>query len=83
MFPCPLCDSRGCDACENGRMKITTCPKQLVDDETMELIGYIDLMTKHGTFPVAGGAVDQAAGFIQTCARYAALEARFREESRT
>lgn len=60
---CPMCGGRGCRRCRAGKIEITGCPILKVEPETWEIIKFTRLYEK-GLPPVAGGALDQAKGFI-------------------
>jgi len=73
---CPTCDEAGCQECDGeGWVQITECPRSMVCRETMEFIELADF-AKEGSFPVAGGTLDQAQSFLIAC-RYL-----FSEDSR-
>lgn len=62
---CSGCDGFGCDECDGtGKMKITCCPLEYITSDVWEVIRYANLYEK-GLPPVAGGALDQAANFIE------------------
>ena len=64
---CPTCDEAGCEECENeGWIKITECPRNLVGRETMDFIELADF-AKKGSFPVTGGTLEQSQSFLIAC----------------
>lgn len=64
---CPTCDGIGCDVCGvEGWVKITECPRKIVDRDTMNFIELADF-AKDGAFPVAGGTLDQSQSFLVAC----------------
>lgn len=68
---CMTCGGRpgfieNCPECGGtGKVKITECPLKIVKRETWELIDCIELYLDNGLPPVAGGQLDQAAGFLR------------------
>ncbi len=62
---CTYCsgDPKGCEHCRWGRMAITQCPGLLITRDIADLLDDTDLFYE-GLPPVAGGVLDQAAGFI-------------------
>lgn len=64
---CPTCDEHGCSECdEEGWIRITQCPKTIVDREIMSFIELADY-AKNGLFPVSGGALEQSQSFLAAC----------------
>ena len=62
---CNSCDGFDCSECEHtGRTKITCCPLDYISSDVWEVIKFAGLYEK-GLPPVAGGALDQAANFIE------------------
>lgn len=60
-----MCGGRGCQACgERGRVDVTGCPRADLPPIVWDLLTYADLYRK-GLPPVAGGALDQAAAFVE------------------
>ena len=56
---CPACRGKGCPRCDQqGRIRITSCPREFVTDDVWELFQAMDL-ADHGSWPVAGGWLDQ------------------------
>lgn len=60
---CPACNGQGCDECTDGSVRITGCPNRYCRD-VIPAINLIDLFEK-GLPPVAGGALDQSAWFLE------------------
>lgn len=56
---CTACEGQGCEACVQGYMQITTCPKEFVG----ELSEWIWL-TGENYLPEPGGLLDQPAWFL-------------------
>ncbi len=65
---CPECDGKGCEQCqERGQFLLTECPyKTHLTPEVCELVYFANLYKK-GVPPVAGGALDQSAWFMEAC----------------
>ena len=59
---CPSCNGGGCDGCDDGYVSIIGCPNEFCRD-IVPAVNLADLFDK-GLPPVAGGALDQAAWFI-------------------
>lgn len=59
---CPICDGRGCDACDGGDFQ-PGCPHLFVNDvlDVVEMAA----MSAEGMLPIAGGIVDQSAWFMR------------------
>ena len=68
--PCPHCDGQ-------GELALTACPLDVVPDEAWRAVGLADLYEK-GLPPVAGGALDQAATFVEAAAFIAADKAAWK-----
>jgi len=78
VFECPACGGRRtvtgddgqeqeCEACGGrGEYEVGVPIEQYVDRETWKLLTYARLYEK-GLPPVAGGALDQTAWFIEAC----------------
>lgn len=64
---CPACGGKGCRHCgPDGLLHVTDCPLHVVPDEAWQLLRLARLYEK-GLPPVAGGALDQAAAFVEAC----------------
>ena len=64
---CPACGGAGCEHCgPTGRLQITDCPLCVVPEDAWQLLRLARLYEK-GLPPVAGGALDQAAAFVEAC----------------
>jgi hypothetical protein len=62
---CENCNGLGCEECDGtGRIRITSCPLEVITPDVWEAIRFAELYEK-GLPPVAGGALDQAANFIE------------------
>ena len=61
---CPVCNGAGCRDCDDGKAAIDRCPLELLDRLLLEFLQYARLFVEHGLAPVAGGVLDQAAGFV-------------------
>jgi hypothetical protein len=75
---CPECEgaNEDCKACKGeGHREITRCPKSYLTPEILDFFHYADLQAD-GLPPVAGGALSQTAGFLQS------LQYMRREENR-
>ena len=69
---CPCCHGSGCDHCNQGSIRIKGCPNDFcrpIADATH----LIDLYAQ-GLPPIAGGALDQSAWFIEAARRLKADE---------
>ena len=67
MFECPDCDARGCPECGGrGDYEVGVPIEEYVTHDVWQVIQYAKLYEK-GLPPVAGGALDQAAVFVDAC----------------
>lgn len=68
-YPCPCSGlDSGCNRCSgSGMATLHTCPNRIVDRQTMAVIRYVGL-AKEGTWPVAGGSLDQSQSFLDAFA---------------
>ena len=74
---CVACNGSCCDECKNtGTVDILTCPLEVVTQDVWDLLDHAELYLEHGLPVVAGGQLDQAAGFIEAC-RFISSERRF------
>lgn len=83
---CPECEGSGksggkmCRACKGRRMiALPGCPGEVADAETFEALG----LARHaaaGSWPVAGGTLDQAEAFLQLTRWVEAEEATLKAE---
>jgi len=77
---CIACGGSGCSECnKEGRIDITGCPLEIIDNEVWEVIEYAELYEK-GLPPVAGGALDQARNFIEACGYIFSLRAYLKKK---
>ena len=60
---CPACDGSGCDECNEGRFTVIDCPNKYCRD-VAQVANLSDLFSK-GIPPIAGGALDQSAWFME------------------
>jgi len=78
---CPLCNEAGCDECDNeGHFEIVGCPQRAIDRDVIDFLTYADF-AKQGTFPVAGGTLDQSSWFLQATQFLLAEERKVEAES--
>jgi len=64
---CMACGGTGCSECGNiGSVDIVQCPLEIITADVWELLEYAELYKK-GLPPVAGGALDQAKIFTESC----------------
>ncbi len=64
MIACPTCDEQGCAECnQQGFFCISDCPKNHIDLEFYHITKLADWL-QSGLPPVAGGALNQAAWFM-------------------
>lgn len=77
---CTECDGYGdkCTHCNEGFIEIKGCPQEYCR-EVVEAIQFFDLYEK-GLPPVAGGALDQSAWFLDAFARFRYEEAAIKVE---
>lgn len=79
MLICPQCDGQGSEACPvcggSGEWAVTRCPLLDIGQGVLRLIELAELYEK-GLPPSAGGAMDQAAGFV-AAARMVWAEEKF------
>jgi len=67
VFECPECDARGCPECGGrGDYEVGVPIEEYVTADVWQTIQYARLYEK-GLPPVAGGALDQAAVFVDAC----------------
>ena len=61
---CPGCNGFGCEYCQDdGDIKIESCPLEIIDEKTWEIMELAELFKK-GLPPIAGGVLDQAKNFV-------------------
>lgn len=71
-----------CPACKgSGKERITQCPMELVSREAWDVIELAELYEK-GLPPVAGGAMDQAAAFVEACRLIWATQKKWKQQLR-
>jgi hypothetical protein len=73
-----VCSGAGGDCwkeCRDGKVYLTSCPRKLVDVQTFQALGFVDLYKK-GIPLVPGGSLDQPAGFVNLCQLVWGEEAR-------
>ena len=75
---CPSCEGEGCSHCNDGAVAITECPNRYCR-EMSSVTTLADMMEK-GIMPVAGGALDQSAWFLQAARILERDEAKIRSE---
>lgn len=78
---CPSCGEKGCEECdEKGRLTVTSCPLRAVP---LHLFRSLDLaqIYRRGLPPIAGGALDQSAWFVDLCQFAWSEAARIRAEA--
>jgi len=70
LIECPLCDGIGklangsiCQDCEDGRFKLSQCPREFVGNEMTFSIN-LAASSGQGDWPVRGGLLDQSAWFM-------------------
>ena len=56
---CPSCDGDGCQECDGGHFRLTSCPSQFIGQELIQDIRIVTSSEQH--LPVAGGLLDQSA----------------------
>lgn len=77
-----MCDGFGCEMCREtgGVLRLTGCPKTLIPRDVWDVIGEAE-MYKRGLPPIAGGTLDQAAGFTAACKFVWAEEDRMKADA--
>lgn len=67
-----------CDQCQDGVFRVQGCPNRYCDGmgQFIELVDLFD----EGLPPVAGGALDQAASFLEAARRFKTEEQRAKAE---
>ncbi len=81
--PCPTCDGRGCAACDgSGQLMITGCPLEMIAPDAHAAILAADLANK-GSWPVAGGWLDQTRSCVEACVTIWAAESRAERQRRS
>ena len=78
---CPACNGQGCDDCNDGSVKIVGCPNTYCRP-MIPAINLIDLFGK-GVLPVAGGALDQSAWFLEAASVMGHEDAAMKAEARS
>jgi hypothetical protein len=75
---CTTCNGGGCDQCDQGIFRVEGCPNRFCDGlgQFVELVDLFD----EGLPPVAGGALDQAASFLEAARRFKNEEQRAKAE---
>lgn len=65
LMECVKCDGSGedCD-CEDGYVRITSCPKQYVGNEIFDA-AYFASCAESGFLPIEGGVLDQSKWFTE------------------
>lgn len=66
---CGECGGKGCKDrpdCHGGHWEITTCPKLLITDDVWTLLKMARFAAR-GSWPIAGGVLDQAQCFLDAC----------------
>jgi len=58
VMECPRCAGDGCAECDEGRIELVGCPLDLIDGPTEQALRAADL-AEHGSWPLAGGWLDQ------------------------
>ena len=62
---CPACGGAGCEACgQRGRYEVKKCPARALDARTWLAVRLAEAAAR-GTWPVAGGLLDQAYAFVE------------------
>jgi hypothetical protein len=61
------CAGKGCHECDDkGFWELQQCPKKFVSREIVEAIRFAGF-AKRGSWPVAGGVLDQSKWFVDAC----------------
>ena len=60
---CPTCRGNGCSECNSGTIRILGCPNRIAGP-VVDVVELCDLYQK-GLPPISGGALDQAAWFLE------------------
>ena len=61
-----ICDGGGCDACGERGVFEVECPRQYID-AGMRLTLELSTFAEKGSWPVAGGVLDQSHSFVSAC----------------
>ena len=65
LIDCPHCNGEQCEKCGGeGTFRLSQCPRSYVDASMTDVVNIAALASK-GSYPVAGGTLDQSAWFIQ------------------
>lgn len=75
---CPACNGGGCDQCTQGHFRVDGCPNRFCDGMG-QFIELVDLFGE-GLPPIAGGALDQAASFLEAARRFKTEETKAKAE---
>ncbi len=75
---CSECDGQGCEHCNAGFVSIDGCPSEMCREVSMavRLFGLFD----KGMPPVAGGALDQSAWFLDAATVFKSEDATIKAE---
>ena len=58
-----MCEGEGCEHCDDGQYRLTTCARRYVDGYLVRAINMVSNMD-NGLLPTAGGLLDQSAWFL-------------------
>jgi hypothetical protein len=75
---CVACNAAGCDECTEGVYRVEGCPNQYCSG-LAQFVELVDLFDE-GLPPIAGGALDQSASFIEASRRFKSEEQRAKAE---
>lgn len=83
LLTCPACDGAGCAECEErGELVIVGCPAEQIGADVLLALEMIRLLDK-GLPPLAGGALDQTAVFLDAARFVWTEEARWKAHFET
>jgi hypothetical protein len=80
VLTCAACGGVGCGECTDGQITIVGCPLEQVPTAVWAVLEAAGLL-EQGLAPVAGGLLDQAAGFLDAARLISAEKTRLLQES--
>ena len=66
IFECPECGGKGCDKCDDGKWNLNECPRRFLDEPAIETLAFARF-ARDGSWPVAGGMLNQTEWFTDAC----------------
>lgn len=79
MLTCAACGGVGCGDCDGGQVTVVGCPLDQVPRAVWSVLEAAGLL-EQGLAPVAGGLLDQAAGFLDAARQISAEKSNLLQE---